>query len=66
MINHFFHIHTFRSAILSRLLGIGYFRINLDDLVAQTGRYEYRYATLDLIHDNVYLEQQGWSFPNPK
>lgn len=55
--NYFFYIHIFRSAILSRFLGIGYFCINLDDFIAQTARYEYGHAKLDLIYNNVCVEQ---------
>ena len=62
MMNYFFHIHTFYSVVLSRLLGIGYLRINLDDRVTQTANNEHEDAKLDLILDNIRREPQGWSF----
>ena len=62
MTDYFFYIHTFYSVVLSRLFGIGYLRVNLDDRVAQTASHERGDAKLDLIHGNIRREQQGWSF----
>ena len=61
MLKLFFYIHTFCNVVLSRLLGIGYLRVNLDRVV-QTASHEHKDAKLNLIHDNIRREPQGWSF----
>lgn len=54
------------SVFLPRVLGVGHLRVDPDGPVAQTARHEYAGSELDLIHDDVRLEQQSRSLPDPE